>query len=295
MNEIACIINGLLNAIWDFTQKHETLMGTIIGAFLAAMFGIFTQKYNNYSERKNQIKRYGRMLFCDFENFYHDLTGIKVAIDSGKKDGTLDKSKLFNTVKDNHLFTYNSQWREYLMQISDKIPEFSYKRIVEVYDTLYKIDIAISLGSEERFFELISNLFIYDIFKERVGVNLITNIDIFQILHSISKRGAIRGKYIGDSIEKFFGWYLYIRFSKKIHDIVFAWLKREESIETDDLIERIENWLGEQRFFKYTLIYKASIKNVVSRSLRYSRYINFDWEKCTMIDNSKYKGVNLNE
>jgi len=123
MLDILKSFDELFNQIWIFIQRYETLMGTIIGAYLAALFGILTQKYNNYSERKNQIKRYGRLLFYDFQNIYDTLTAIEFSIKYDKQNGTFDKNKIFKIAKERHWFNYNPQWREYLLQISEKIPD----------------------------------------------------------------------------------------------------------------------------------------------------------------------------
>jgi len=56
--------------------------------------------------------------------------------------------------------------------------------------------------------------------------------------------------------------------------------KKEKRIDTDKLIKRIEEWLGSQKYFRYRLIYMPSIKNVVYRSLKNSKVINFSWKEC---------------
>lgn len=59
----------LLNQLSIFAKTHESLTGSIIGAFFAAIFGILAQQYKDHTTNKNRIKRYGKALFHDF-NFF---------------------------------------------------------------------------------------------------------------------------------------------------------------------------------------------------------------------------------
>lgn len=51
-----CKIGVKMRTIISFIVKHETLMGSIIGAFLAAFFGIITQVWLDKKEKKQKLK-----------------------------------------------------------------------------------------------------------------------------------------------------------------------------------------------------------------------------------------------
>lgn len=282
MKEIWELMNDFYLGFLDLTEKHETLMGTIIGAFLAALFGILTQMYINRIEQRKQLKKNCNLIYHDIQKNINDLKTIKSLMEISKKKGEFEKIKFFEYAKKNKYFDYYSQWRECLLHIGDKLPDEYFVKIMELYGSIEQIKETLISDSLEKFYKLLNFAFWEDDIKESLGFNLVSSRDLLFVLKSLRKHGKIRWKRLNDSIETLFFVYLVLKFSIKIEAEVFKWLQTQNRIETDNLIERVDHWLRKQKKFKYRIIYKGMIKRFVYFSLKRSKRIKFDWGECSI-------------
>lgn len=277
------ILISFLKYSWNFTKNHETLVGSFIGAFVAALFGIVAQLVVNKLARTEAIRKSARNLYLDFKYVLQDIRTITQLRNFYEnfytsEDGVSGTEKCMKLISDGLIHKFNTNWREPLSVISDVIEDSYYEEIRRKYHALEQVHNAI-YNYNSKSLDMALLIFNIDDMKSNLfGYESNTNEKILKSLELLSK-GKIKKAIKLNKAEKRLSYEEFSKlYNNKIEKQIIDCLKSETSIEISLAIEKVKEWLKKEEKNVYEK-YNFYIERIVSDIIYNSKNITYDENK----------------